>query len=444
MQSCKSCGAAASVDSFKTIWKCSYCATSNYVEGYLDAYLESIDVTRASGLVKIAMASYEAQDFVSAELQFRTALEEDATNYEAWVYRALALVNTVNLQNLRSIPKQTHRYLQEAKSSAGEYGADLIGAAETEVSERLIKEAIRSAERNLNNALKIEHGLSHEKTYADARAKPKALKALEDLCFALDLECSNVHLMTEVCTLIQTVSDRYSMREHPAYTRAKTYYLKVKDRFPQVTSSLGKGFDTDALTAKASKSACLVPASRLQCPGGQSKLAGMLNGGDQIRTYNPKTGSTEFSEVLLVVRKTAAGTCLVRLGESCFTAASEHSLMSNRGPKKLDSLQVGDMVLCAESPSEVSVWKRVNSIQTFSKPTAVVWYVTDSQGFSITDGLVTAEYSSAARLQHFLLIKLRAWRVLDLWYRCKNYICLDSLGFIFRYNKEKTVAGPLR
>jgi len=419
MNTCKSCGAPGDVDSVHAVWKCKYCGTSNYVDGYLDAYLEKIDVARVSSLMKIALASYESHDYESAEIQFRSALEEDAANYEAWAYRALALAHTVNLQNLRDLPKRAHRYLLEAKANASESGADFIGAAEADVNERLIKEAIRSAERNLDKALKIEHGYSHDASYAALKAAPKAADSLSDLQLALELECTNVTLMTEVCVLIQTVCDRYDLRDHSAFSMAKNYYSSVRKDFPNITEVLDEGFGERTHQQKTSKSGCVLPTSKLRLPRGHYKLAGMLKPGDQIATYHPATGSTGYSKVLLVVTKQVASTCEVEMGAENFTAASSHSLISDRGVTAIGALRPGDKVLSAGADNSI-LWREISGVRISNKPSPVIWYITDSAGFSMTDGLVTSEYSWAPKAQQFLIIQLHAWRLLDLWFQWKR------------------------
>ncbi len=74
---CKSCGAPNTSSQGRSTWMCEYCGTSNFIEGYLEAYLTKINHPKLSGLISLAKVAYEGGDFeVAARSEERPGGEE--------------------------------------------------------------------------------------------------------------------------------------------------------------------------------------------------------------------------------------------------------------------------------------------------------------------------------------------------------------------------------
>lgn len=113
---CKGCGAALAGSPTASSWICNYCKTVNVNEHFLSVYAKNTDFTKSAKILEIAMAAFEADDFLRAFGKFEEVTEEDPTNIDAWSYGAVCSARMATAQNIDELAKTTFVWLQRAAS----------------------------------------------------------------------------------------------------------------------------------------------------------------------------------------------------------------------------------------------------------------------------------------------------------------------------------------
>jgi tetratricopeptide (TPR) repeat protein len=231
---CKSCGAASAVNSVSSSWKCDFCGSVNYIDGYVEAYLNKIDLSKISSYMRLAKTAYESHNFEEAARKFDSALTEDSNNLEAWAYKGLALSHTINLSNLQMVASEVNECFKVAKSlDSGD--DDFFLVANTVAHERVIKELLRSARREIEQGDKSEFAFSHDLELAKRKASRRYANALIALGQCLDTPSENVKQMIKVCELTLLVSNKASApSDADRVKQARAYLSEVQDKYPDL------------------------------------------------------------------------------------------------------------------------------------------------------------------------------------------------------------------
>jgi len=96
---CASCGAPLQGDPLSLSFVCGYCGATTYNPESISNHLKSIDHSKVNNHLKIALSHFEAAEYAKSLECFEHALTEDSSNLDGWLYSALAVAYSSNLQN---------------------------------------------------------------------------------------------------------------------------------------------------------------------------------------------------------------------------------------------------------------------------------------------------------------------------------------------------------
>ena len=340
VKNCGSCGAPCAERSIGASWKCGFCETVNYNEGYVEAYLSNIDVAKLTNYMRLAKASYEARNFEDAAEKFDMALAENSENAEAWAYKALSLVHTINLSNIDSVPSQVEACFQQANSlEAG--GGEFLEAAHAIARERIVAELLRSANREVEQAQKSAFAFSHDAAAASSRASKRYNNAFVALAACLETPSENVRQMLDVCKLTMLASQQQYAPEASAVVQsAHSYVDQVRARFPSMEIDMPQ---------PKKMAACFPAHARVATGRGRWTTMGDLRIGDTVLAYDSKAGDWHSVPVVRIRQRIAVQIVELHLanGQVIDTTAS-HSFLTQRGWVAAGDLGVEDTCLMAE------------------------------------------------------------------------------------------------
>ena len=96
---CASCGAPLQGDPLSLSFVCGYCGATTYNPQSISNHLKNIDQSKVNNHLKIALSHFEAAEYAKSLECFEHALIEDSSNLDGWLYSALAVAYSSNLQN---------------------------------------------------------------------------------------------------------------------------------------------------------------------------------------------------------------------------------------------------------------------------------------------------------------------------------------------------------
>lgn len=409
---CKSCGAPSTVSvSVSAPWKCEYCGTSNFNENYIESYLEKINHPRLSGLIDLAKTAFESGNFETAARYFDSAIQEDPSSFESWAYKAISIANTITLNNIHTVSAQVGQCLAKAYEYSSDDNA-FVGVADSASKERIVTEFYRAALRKFEQAIKVEHGFSHDKNLAISKAMPKSIEAMDAILIAFQNPSSNVGQMVEMAVLAVNISKRYGLTNHAAYHSAQNFYESNHENYPEIILPL----EQLLLEKKSQKlNSCVLASSLVELDTGRFLRMEDVQEGDKIAVIDSKSSKKSFARILYLARGVNLNTITLVSSEGQFTATSSHSLLTDKGPKLLRDFKIGDLYQKVDRFGVVE-WCQVDQlILNKNNQTDVYWYFTDAQGFSVVDGVVVSEFSSFPTIQKLILVNLGFWRILKLF-----------------------------
>ena len=387
---CSTCGYPGS-GGLAASWTCEKCKTKNYNEQFVEAYLANVDVARMSSFMRLGRTSYQAGDFEDAIKKFDLALAEHAENSEGWAYKGLALAHLINLSNLGAIPRQVDLCFANAGETTGG-DPEFLGAAHAVARERIVREMLRSALRECEQAEKSAFAFSHDKAEARQRASARYENAFRALGFCMSLPSENVGQMIEVCRLIRGASFQEFAPDASTLNMQVTAYVEA-------AAAAHPGVDTSLPEPPVKRAACFPAGAQVATRGGGAIRVEDLAVGDRVLGQDAQRGQWEQVQITAVRRHERIRIWEVQLehGVTLSTTAS-HSLATTRGWVAVADLVPGDRCQ-VNGGDDATEWRGVESVRCTRRVEAVFSYVTHRHHVTRVNGVTAHEFSRFRRLR---------------------------------------------
>ena len=233
MNNCNSCGASFNGDPFIKTWKCEYCGQVNYNKEFLQKHIQTVNTTRVSNLMQIAVVAYQSGAFIKSLEAFENVLQEDSNNIDAWVYAALSAAQTIDLINFDKITPKVENYLKQAEKIASDSDVYLVGR--NVANDLICTVLLRGALMRFGEAKKVHFAYnSVDEQYAKSKANEQIVLMASYLEVAMQLPVNNPTLQCEVASVaIQGI--KFYFGESPyseLLSKAKSIILSFKDNNP--------------------------------------------------------------------------------------------------------------------------------------------------------------------------------------------------------------------